>query len=150
MTAAWIISEGSYSDYQVVCVVEEEEQANMLCARMNAGVKYGDWRVEEVPVVDNSISPVLSLKLEYWHANPHPHYGHPPWSKYTYPYDMESMTFHWPIASDLRFLPLCDYQPGMVWQPPHFTVEGTDHERVRKVYSEKKAELVAKLNGLTS
>ena len=138
----WALSSGEYSDYHVMCVCPSKEDAGTLAARYNADSgPFGDAaRVESLPVAgpDTQRVEILHLSTTLWDNG-------------TESDTKQHVRTVWPFA---------DYAgiPGAAaWRwvraPMHrdaggrLDVEGIDHERVRKVYSERRAEILADETG---
>lgn len=129
----WAITQGSYSDYHVVGVLDNEEDANELCKRMNEGkssARYDTYEVEEFDHLDKDMQPVVELRMEF----------RPNQER------LEQYYKRWPQAGDSQ-VPECEVQ-WYEWRPDELIVWGSDHERVKKVYGERKAEITARLKGL--
>lgn len=137
--SVWIISSGEYSDYSVLAVVKGgKKAAKSLAARANAhGSTYTEYRVEELPVVDADVERVeiLTLTAEIRDAGPSVKEERDPYYRVEWPFDAlygaPSVSWRWVRA------PIHQGRGGRL------EVHGVDHERVRKVYSERKAMLLA-------
>lgn len=135
MKKMWVVSAGSYSDYRVLAVCDCKKTAVKLVDRYNAGGSYGYARVESLSYVDDpniSRVEVLSMSTTLWDDGSE---------------DVQDNQFRveWP------FEPLYTHE-DCVWRwvraPIHggkggrLDVYGTDHERVRKVFGERRALLI--------
>jgi len=130
----WVVTSGSYSDYQIERIFLREEDATTYEA--------GDIerRVEEYDVVSALGEQVTVLVVDEIVVTAR--YGHPHETFRTYWYG--------PDDDEIAGLPAC--KAGELWKSAYMPdrgilvrVEGTDHERVRKVFSEKRAQAVAML-----
>lgn len=134
----WAISSGCYSDYGVLCICPSKSEAEALKQRITAErigyyAHYDDLRVEPFKVVDSSIDPVeiLSMQVEVWDDG-------------SMTKTRQAVRREWPFDSDARPLmwrwvraPIHDGQGGRL------EVSGTDHERVRRVFSDRRAQVLA-------
>lgn len=140
----WLLTAGSYSAYHVVGAFANEAEAQAVLAVL--GDTYDDYAVESVPVLSGVTVEQLWTELAcsmtiYWHGRTHEHEGEPV------------------TQSVVRGLPGGDV-PYVRKRPPALKVEilateqgytlgvnlrvyGTDLERVRKVFSEQRAMLIA-------
>lgn len=136
----WVISRGSYSDYRVLAVVRgEKKDAELLAARANASDSnnYGDaYEVESLPVVSPDVEKVETLMLIAEIRDQGPSVKD----------ERVSVRVEWPFDSlyglvkvEWRWVraPIHDGKGGRL------EVWGTDHERVRKVYGDRKAMLLS-------
>jgi hypothetical protein len=131
----YVISSGEYSDYSVLCACPSKEDAETLVSRMNAagGSPYrGDCVVEELAMLpaDAQQVEILHMSVTLWddgrQADEHQH-----------------RQVEWPLG----------YYVPVRWRwvraPMHrdkggrLEVSGTDHERVRKVYGDRRALLLS-------
>lgn len=135
----WLVSSGSYSDYSIFCAAPSEEEAGKIAAKMNDKEKnrWDDYEVESFPLVTSDELVyreylVLSSHNQ-WAAKP-PRPAH----------EREWSRMGWEFGK-----PTCEViGTGGVQEDGSYslTVQGSDIERVRKVYAEKIAEIVARLN----
>lgn len=125
----WAISSGSYSDYSVYALVASKEAAERIVEQLNEGHRssYDEYFVEDFPVI-TGVRREFVLRMEYRGGT-----------------DREWTTSHWLFAESEA------EQPVKVEHAWHggFVVTGTDYDRVRKVYSERRAEYRANQEGLT-
>lgn len=133
-TTVHVISSGSYSDHRVFAVVQgTREQAEALAARASQGSPYYGYDVEELLVVSPDVQQVslLTLLIDVWDDGSAGEVR-------------ESIQTVWPFDS-VYGTP--DVSRRWVRAPIHhglggrLEVRGTDHERVRKAYSETLAVL---------
>ena len=128
--SVWVVSSGSYSDYRVHCAAPSKQSAKAIVAALN-----GDYFIEQVPVIDKA-EKVTIYGLEAiitddgtvreesvrdrdeWNVNP------------LYPERLRPVTVRWVRA-------LIYHQAGRL------EVYGLDEERVRKTYSDMRAQLLA-------
>lgn len=128
----YVISSGEYSDYRVVCACPSKEDAEQLAARMNGGRSgdYYEYQVEELALLPGDVQQVETLRLSttLWDDG-----------RETDTWDRRDVD--WPTGT-------YDHQPvGWRWvrAPMHrnrggrLDVWGINHERVRKVYGERRA-----------
>ena len=134
---AYMIVSGSYSDYQVHCIVEEKQEAEKLLAKMNAVGRntYYGHEIEEIEVVDGTLERALMLYLreEILDNGSTENHG-------------EVIRAEWPWEG------VVGYQRPMRWRwvrAPYIEnrggrleVSGTDHDLVRKTFEEKRAALI--------
>jgi hypothetical protein len=135
---SWGVSTGSYSDYRMLCICPSKRDAQAVAAKMRAD-KHGwrrDARVEPLPVVTADVKKVdiLMLTVTLWDDGSESEAG-------------ERVRSEWPFDA------LLDDAVPVSWRwvraPCHnnrggrLDVAGTDHVRVRKTFSEKRAQLVA-------
>jgi len=134
MATMWVIASGSYSDYRVHAVCDSKKTAKTIAARANADRDgyHDDYVIEELVYVDDpQISKVETLRLS---VNI--------WDDGTETEDRESYSVEWPFDT-LYGLSDCTWR--WVRAPMHknkggrLEVSGTDHERVRKVFGERRA-----------
>lgn len=127
-----VISSGSYSDYGVHAVLEGgAEAAQRLVDRANAsGGSYSDeFFLEELPVLDaDSEHPVSNLRLQEKIMD-------------------DGTTADYTEHVDVRWFHSPDKSVSWRWSywAGHGVLEvsGDDHERVRKVFSDRRAALIA-------
>lgn len=126
----WVVSTGSYSDYRVLCACPTKKDAERVAR------KYGsDAGIESLPIVGGEVEKVdvLHLSTTLWDDGAET--------------DTSDRISHcWP------FEPWEDVAP-LIWRwvraPMHknkggrLDVHGTDHTRVRKVFSDRRAETIA-------
>jgi hypothetical protein len=132
----WAVSRGSYSDYTVLCLLKTKAEAKTLVKRMiEAGDDmYGDPpRVEEIPVVTADVEQVdiLRMQVTLWDGGGEAEASATHWTKW--PFDTiwieDAQPVHWRWVR----APCHNGRGGRL------EVAGTDHERVRKVFGERKA-----------
>lgn len=135
----WVISRGAYSDYRVLAVVRgKKKDAELLAARANAaGDSYGDaYEVESLPVVSPDVKKVETLMLIAEIRDEGP----------VVKEERMNVQVEWPFDS---LYALAKTEWRWVRAPIHngkggrLEVWGTDHERVRKVYGDRKAMLLS-------
>ena len=140
MGSLWAVSRGSYSDYRVLCVCDSKKRAKGVVKAMKASKQslYGDDPfVEEIVYLDRDpervtvygISEELldsgesdnrrdSERVEWEHDMLYPEYNRP-------------VTWRWVRA------PYIEKRGGRL------EVNGTDLERVRKVFSDRRAMILS-------
>lgn len=130
----WAISRGEYSDYRVLAVCASEAVAKEQLARMG-GIEYDAARLESIPLLTEVVDQVQVLRMSVTI-----------WDDGTTSNDFTSMTETWPFDS---WEPVVPVSWRWVRAPMHkgiggrLDVRGTDHERVRRVLSDRRAELLA-------
>lgn len=133
----YVISSGSYSDYRVHAVVKGGvKDAQRLVDRAN-GIRdsyHDDYTVESLPVVTADVERVSILSLQ-----------ENIWDDGTTTELHERTSVEWPFDT---MYDLADLSWRWVRAPMHknrggrLEVRGTDHERVRKVFSDRRAALM--------
>lgn len=150
---AYVVTHGSYSDYSVDAVFTDKALAEAHVAKLQGVGRSQDYEVEEFPLYSElpEYASLLSMSMRVgairgryrsWTAEPAPEAG------VEYVFDELNYT---DICVDpsLNELRECRVRGGKVGIDPSFYVDGTDHDRVRKVYGEKLAEYKAHYLGLT-
>jgi hypothetical protein len=133
----WVLSSGEYSDYRVHCVVRGgEAEAEMLAARANAdGSHYDSYCAEELPIVSSDVSKVEVLTLVTVVSNDGIAEDAGPRVRVEWPFDAlygtPTLRWRWVRA------PMYNDKAGRL------EVWGIDHERVRKVFSDRRAALMS-------
>lgn len=129
-----VISSGSYSDYRVHAVVRgTPSQAKALAKR--ASGEWNNYEIGELPVVDHDIKQVSILFVQ-----------ENIWDNQTTTDHSERIEIEWPFDAPYG-TPECAKR--FVRAPIHrgrggrLEVHGTDHERVRKVFSDWREMLLA-------
>ena len=139
----WAVSKGSYSDYSVVCLCRSKAEAETVLAKMKADIgetgwcNYSDAFVESFPVATPDVEPIVSLLVSA-----------KVWDDGTASKVRESTRTEWPFDAISHG---SDWRVNWRWcRPPRangkggrLDVRGTDHDLVRKVFSEKRAQLIA-------
>lgn len=132
MSAAHVIVSGEYSDFSVHALVTGTvEQAEALVARMNEGRTYDPYRVMALPVIAHDAEPYPTLRLDVWITA-----------------DGEVVN---EFTEEVDEWPIGERGPGhrWFWFPAQgrdagtLRVFGHDIERVRKVYSDLRARIIA-------
>lgn len=132
----WLVTQGIYSDYHVVCVCLTEDEAKAAAAKLDLldpPGKYGDpAQVEPAPVATaDDVRRTTTLHM----------------SMFVYPDGtMNESESKYSQVSVSRPDPNCHIQRAQPWSGGYrLSISGDDHERVRKVYSEQRARLLADL-----
>lgn len=132
----WLVSSGSYSDYRVLCAAPSKKAAQDIVDALNATDEWAEYFVEQVPVIEHAervtvygleaiITDAGTVREESvrdrdeWNVNP------------LYPERLRPVTVRWVRA------PIYNGRAGRL------EVYGTDQERVRKTFSDMKAQLLA-------
>ena len=131
----WVVS-SSYSDYRVHCAAPSKKAAQGIAAELNADDKeWSKYFVERVPVIkkaervtiygveaivtdDGTVRDESVRDSDEWNVNP------------LYPERLRPVTVRWVRAP-------------IYHQAGRLEVYGTDEERVRKTYSDMRAQLLA-------
>ena len=127
-----IITSGSYSDYSVHAAVADEATGQRIVDELNANNKYGDYTLETIPVT-TGVTRVIVLHMQWRAIYKDDHEWTSTWDRFGNEDDGVS-------NNAVKFFSRDDAM---------FTVSGYDHDAVRKVFSEKKAEYVARLEGIS-
>ena len=131
----WVVSSGSYSDYRVHCAAPSKKAAQAIVVALN-GDETCNYFIEQVPVIDKAEKVTIygmeaivtddgtvreeSVRdRDEWNIDP------------LYPQRLRPATARWVRA------PIYNGQAGRL------EVYGLDEERVRKTYSDMRAELIA-------
>ena len=134
--SVWVVSSGSYSDYRVHCAAPSKRGAREIVAALNGADEWTKYFVEQVPVIEKAeritvygIEAVIEdagtvreesvRDRDEWNVNP------------LYPERLRPVTVRWVRA------PIYNGKAGRL------EVYGTDEERVRKTYSDMRAQLLA-------
>jgi hypothetical protein len=136
----FVISSGSYSDYSVhgVLDVKTRAEANDMVARINAiddGGFSGPYRVEGLSIIAPDVERVSTLIIEQniWDDGS----ASEPETRYHCDWPFDSIFEPGPLV--WRWV----RAPGHKGKGGRLEVSGTDHERVRKVFSDRSAMLRA-------
>jgi hypothetical protein len=130
----WVVSSGSYSDYRVHCAAPSKKAAQGIVDALNGDETY-NYFIEQVPVIDKAekvtiygVEAIVTDRgtvreesvrdRDEWNVDP------------LYPERLRPVTVRWVRA------PIYNGQAGRL------EVYGTDRERVRKTFSDMKAQLV--------
>ena len=133
--SVWLVSSGSYSDYRVHCAAPSKKAAQAIVVALN-GDETCNYFIEQVPVIDKAEKVTIygveaivtddgtvreeSVRdRDEWNIDP------------LYPQRLRPVTVRWVRA------PIYNGQAGRL------EVYGLDEERVRKTYSDMRAELIA-------
>lgn len=131
----WVIARGSYSDYRVLCACPSKKDAKTLAARFNSTETYEQAGIEWLPEFDGQTERVEILLLSTTL-----------WDDGSETEQRESFRTEWPFDGIYDHKPVnwrwvrapCHHEKG-----GRLDVSGTDHERVRRVFSDKRAEIIA-------
>ena len=133
--SVWVVSSGSYSDYRVHCAAPSKKAAQSIVAALNGDDRI-EYFVERVPVFekaervtiygldaviedDGTVRREAARERDEWNVDP------------LYPERLRPATARWVRA------PCYNGRAGRL------EVYGTDRERVRKTYSDMRAQLLA-------
>lgn len=134
MSEMWAVSNGCYSDYHVLCVCPTKADAKAILAKIKDDESEPGAFIESFPVADATSRSVAVLVL-----------AQEVWDNGTTGDLRERTEMAWPWS----------YTPPVpiTWRwvrPPvqrnkggRLDMQGTDHERVRKTFSELRARLLA-------
>lgn len=138
MNTVYVVTEGEYSDYRILAVFSDQATAEALAASTG----YPERGVEEWDLLgpDTQVLTKLTMTVEVVRTE-HDAIVERYASERTEPVLGEAWNSYmsgWPKLSSIN--------------PPRVSVvvEGTDHDRVRKVYSERRARAVAEFALLTA
>lgn len=143
MSKMWAVSSGEYSDYGVICLCATEELANRIVEQIGHD-GYGAPFVEEFDIATTLPTPSITLRLECFISDTgqvieraEHRYTH-----WVYEFDEPPKTppveWRW-FRSEYGY----GYKYGTKEVGGELQVYGVDHERVQRVYSDRKAELLA-------
>ena len=128
--SVWVVSSGEYSDYRVWCALATKDDAEALAARCNAASDaWTTYRVESLPTVSPDIQQVQVLYLSCTVTDDGTVIDQERHLRVMWPFQCEEPPLQW---SCYRTSNGC-----------RLSVSGSDTERVRKVYSERKAWLMS-------
>ena len=129
----WVISKGSYSDYRVMCACPSKGAATSVVKRYNEIEQdsYDQAIVESLPMISADVQrvEVLSLSVEILDDG-------------TERANRESTRIEWPFDSIYPVQPVhwrWVRAPYIKHIGGRLDVSGTDHERVRKVFGDRRA-----------
>lgn len=132
----WAVSTGTYSDYRVMCVCPSEDDANTVASKFNAsGDGWSPARAESFPIVSADVERhlVATFMENLWDDGRTTDRREN--VRYVWPFDYgasePSVRWRWVRA------------PNHQGQGGRLEVTGTDLERVRRVFSDKRAEIMA-------
>lgn len=132
----WVVSTGEYSDYRVMCACPTKADANAVMKKYNeSGDNWSDARVEQLPVVEASVEQIDVLTMEITIQDDDSLRDRGQRIRTEWPFD--SLYPHSPVTWRWVRAPIHRGQAGRL------EVSGTDHTRVRRVFSDKQAELLA-------
>ena len=133
----WVVSSGAYSDYRVVCVCDSKKRAQTVAAAMRGDPDgyRGDARVEQLPFVnfDPEKVPVYHRSVVVMDNG-------------TTTSESQRVSYEWPFD---QWEPLDPVSWRWVRAPVYagkggrLDVRGTDEERVNRVFSDRRAQLLA-------
>lgn len=142
---AWVVTRGSYSDYRVLCVVDSRKRAKKI-AKLLSGDCGDECRVEVLPYLNRDPVRVNVLGLSEELMDDGSTYEAKEISRSEWEMDMTYPEFNRPVYWRWVRAP---YLTGKsIWvkqrgsEGGRLEVHGTDHERARKVFSEKRAEIL--------
>lgn len=135
----WAVSSGSYSDYGVLFVCKSEEVAQAWADRLNREPKYDPYFVEEFPVVTADTGRVSELRLAVEIANDGTEMqrGNPRTA------ERINTGFPWEVGTTKKVEWRWVRAPMYRDKGGRLEVWGLDHERVRKVFSDRRAWLMS-------
>ena len=129
--SVWVVSSGSYSDYRVHCAAPSKKAAKAIVDAFN-----GDYFIEQVPVIDKAekvtIYGVEAIVTDNGTVREESVRDRDEWNiDPLYPQRLRPVTVRWFRA------PIYNGRAGRL------EVYGLDEERVRKTYSDMRAQLLA-------
>lgn len=123
----WAVTSGDYSDYRVHGVSSDEDLIDQMVALDR------DLRKADLPLLDQIPERSMVLMMNCYITRD---------GRVDGEFEFEKIQWEWewggerpPAVKDHSF----DYDGSSPLMYAHVSVSGTDHERVRKVYGEKKA-----------
>lgn len=128
----WAVSRGSYSDYQVLYICDTEERATAVAAAYNAGLPntYDEAYVEDFPFINGEFTAGTVLTMNA--------YLRPDGT--AIPGVDQEESWVGAVGASIYRTRLGVVAGG---QRLNLMVEGTDHERVRKSFSERLTQLAS-------
>lgn len=137
MRTMWAVSAGDYSDYRVLCICETKEAAEIVAAKYNQhlGSRYGVADVEEFALVDGSVQRESILYMQQVILDDGTTQDLQETIKAEWPFERlheeQEATWRWIRAPYIQRI------------GGRLEVQGKDHERVRRIFGEQKAALMA-------
>lgn len=130
----WVVAAGAYSNYSVLCACQTKQDAEALVARMVAETDNGGWysdaRAECLPVVTGDVEKIVLLTKSTDLFDNGDEIAREDRRESVWPFDSaNACAWSWTRSST----------PDR----GHLNVRGFDHERVHKVFSERRAMLIA-------
>jgi hypothetical protein len=141
----FVLSRGEYSDYRVLCVCPDKVQAEQLAARYNAdksGYHSDVVEVEELWVFGGETQKLETLLLQTELFDNGNENAKDPMYTAVWPFDDWSGAATTPVQWRWVRAPMYHDKGGRL------EVRGYDHERVRKVFSDRRAAILADETGL--
>lgn len=141
----YVLSRGEYSDYSVLCACPNKEQAEQLAARYNADKSeyHSDQvEVEELWVFGEQTQKLETLLLQTELFDNGTEKPKDPQVRAVWPFDDWSNAAKIPVQWRWVRAPMYHDKGGRL------EVRGYDHERVRKVFSDRRAAILADETGL--
>lgn len=134
MRTMWAVSAGD-SDYRVLCICETEETAKIVAAKYNQDSDYCSADVEEIALVDGSVQPESILYMQQEILDDGTTRNLSEMFRAEWPFERlheaQGATWRWIRA------PYIQHVGGRL------EAQGKDHERVRRIFGEQKAALMA-------
>ena len=135
----YAVTSGSDSDYTVLCVCASKEDAEAVAVKVRGARETwrSDAEVTSFPLVSADVEQITSLRLsaEVWDNGTTSKTRE---STYTeWPFDTLYHGSNWRVHWRWCRPPVAKGKGGRI------DVQGTDHALVRKVFSEKRAQLIA-------
>lgn len=141
METITVISSGQYSDYRVLGAVSSKEAADKIVERANSHSVDRDgypteWRVETIKLIPDDVEPVSILRMwvdiqDDGTTKDLPVQQDDVW-EFDHYEDLHRVVWQWH-----RFPRTHEHKGGRL------SVYGTEHERVRRVFSDRRAQLLA-------
>lgn len=133
--SVWCVSKGSYSDYRVLCVCPNRAVAELIAQDINRGDSYADAQVEQLPMIRESRRvTVYGLQEEIWDSGKTS--GRRETTRVEHEADLLYPENNRPVFKRWVRPPIQNERGGRL------EVHGTDLERVRKVFSDTRAQLL--------
>lgn len=132
----WAVAKGSYSDYRVLCICPDKKTAEKIAADVNGCSSWGEAFVEQFPLLSESRKvTTYELRCEVWDD------GTTSETRYDERVEHEADMLYperkAPVMKRWVRAPAHKKQGGRL------EVYGSDRERVRRVFSDTRAELLA-------
>lgn len=133
----WGVRSGSYSDYRVLCICDSKKRAEAVAEQIRG--EEGSWNrdaeVEGFLYVDSPMEKksFLHMTVTIWDDGITTHVG----QSVEEEYEVGSLNEHIPMSWRWVRAPMHRGRGGRL------DVKGIDHELVRKVYGERRAQLLA-------
>lgn len=140
VTKMWAVTSGSYSDYRVLCLCPTEKDALIVASKLKNDEDswHSDAEVTTFPVVRADVEkvPLLRLQTVLWDDDRESDYREHISSEWPFYSIHEMVSWSW------RWIRAPIYQREAIGGG-RLEVSGTNHRRVRKIFNDRRAELLA-------